>query len=289
MRKGSVIWQRLIPIAVGCAVYAFGLHYFVVPNELMEGGVTGIALLLNYSLGLPISLSTLLLNLPIFYAGIKILGKNQMFLTIYGTLLLSFFLWIMEMLIIRGWIEPFKATNDFFLATLYSGVFLGTGLGIVFRFGATTGGTDIIARIGYKLMGWSIGKNLLGIDAIVISLSLFYIPKEKVLYTLVAVFIASKIIDFFQEGIYAARAFTIVTDHGEEIARKIMEKLDRGVTIYDAKGGYTQKTKKVVYCVVYRNENRRLGELVRSIDPRAFIIVSEVKEVLGEGFKTDPV
>ncbi len=279
--------HHTVPIMLGTAVYAFGLHYFVIPNELMEGGLTGIALLLNYSLGLPPSATTLALNVPLFFAGWKVLGRHAMMYTIMGTVSLSFFLWVMELLIRWQWIVPFRTEKDYFLATLYAGVSLGTGLGIVFRYGGTTGGTDIIARLGHKLKGWSVGQVILFLDTFVIAASLLYIPKEKVLYTLVAVFIASRVIDFIQEGAYAAKSFTIVSDKGAELAEKITREMEHGVTLFPAKGAYSQQLKEVVYCVVYRHEVRKLKTLVRSVDPRAFMIIDEVHDVVGEGFKSE--
>lgn len=274
-----------LPIAFGTAVYAFGLHYFIIPNELMEGGVTGISLLLNYALGLPVSFTTLALNVPLFLLGWKKIGNIAMLYSVLGALTLSFFLWLMELCIGRGWIVPFRSEHDFFLATLYAGVTLGIGLGIVFRFGGTTGGTDIIASVLSKARGWSIGQVILAVDVLVIGTSLLYIPKEKVLYTLVAVFVASRAIDFITEGAYSAKAFTIMSDRGELIARTITREMERGVTLFEATGAYSQSSKSVVYSVVARQETRRLKTIVKRIDPHAFIVISDVHDVLGEGFR----
>jgi uncharacterized membrane-anchored protein YitT (DUF2179 family) len=274
-------------IALGTAVYAFGLHYFVISNKLMEGGVTGIALLLNYAFGLPPSFTTLALNVPLFLLGWRTFSGRAMLYTIFGTVSLSFFLWVMETLIRVGWIVPFTTTQDYILATLYAGVTIGIGLGLVFRYGGTTGGSDIIARIGYKHRGWSIGRIILSIDVAVIGTSLFYIPKEKVLYTLVAVYITSRIIDYITEGAQAARAFLIVTDAAQPMADAITRELDRGVTIMPAQGAFSGRRKEIVYCVVSRSEVRRLSQLARSIDAKAFIIIHNVHDVLGEGFKAE--
>ncbi|MFD0867806.1 lipoprotein [Chlamydia abortus] len=284
--KYLTLYRNIIPIMLGTAVYAFGLHYFVIPNELMEGGMTGVSLLINYALGIPPSLTTLVLNVPLFLIGWRVFGNQAMALTVLGTLFLSFFLWTMEMLIGYGWIIPL-AGEDYFLVTLYAGVTLGAGLGVVFRFGGTTGGSDILARIINKRKGWSMGQIILAIDVLVIGSSLLYIPKEKVLYTIVVVFIASKMIDFVTEGAYAAKAFTIVTENGELLAHRVTSELERGVTIFPAKGAYSRKDKEVLYCVVARQEARRLKMIIRSVDPSAFIIIADVQDVLGEGFKEE--
>ncbi|MBP1961936.1 YitT family protein [Paenibacillus aceris] len=278
-------FTNVLAITIGTAIYAFGLHYFVISNELMEGGVTGISLLLKYVLNVPPSISTLLCNIPLFYLGWRNFGKGPMLYTIYGVVALSFFLWVMELLIRMNWLVPFHTTQDYFLATLYAGITLGTGLGLVFRFGGTTGGSDILARIGHKKKGWSVGQVILIIDVIVIGSSFLYLPKEKVLYSLVAVFVTSRIIDYISEGAYAAKAFTIISDEAVSLAESITKELDRGVTLFPARGAYSGNNKEVVYCVVYRHETRRLRELIHAIDPRAFIIIGEVHDVIGEGFK----
>ncbi|GFN30674.1 YitT family protein [Paenibacillus xylaniclasticus] len=279
--------KSLIPIMAGTAIYAFGLSYFVIPNQLMEGGLTGIGVLLNYIFGFPLSISTLVLNIPLFILGLRMLGKHQMAYTIIGTVSLSIFLALIEAAIAKGWLIPFQTSQDYILAALYAGVTLGLGLGTTFRFGGTTGGVDIVARIISKLKGWSMGQIILALDVVIIGLALLYIPKEKVLYTLVTVFIASKMIDFIQEGAYAAKAVSVITNEGHRIASQVTKQLDRGVTLIPAIGAYSGSHKHIVYCVVNRQEVRQLRAVVKSIDPRAFIVISDVHDVLGEGFKED--
>ncbi|EXX92118.1 membrane protein [Paenibacillus darwinianus] len=278
-------WRVAAGVAAGTAIYAFGLHYFVLPNQFMEGGVTGIGILLNYAFGLKLSLTTLLLNIPIFIAGWRLLGLNQMVMAGFGTISLAFFLWVMERLIGSGHIVPFSTDRDLLLSALYAGVTLGAGLGVVFRFGATTGGVDIIARIVSKGRGWSMGQIILTLDAVVIGLSLLFIPVERVLYTLVVVFIATKLIDFIQEGVYSGKAFSIITTNGQAVADAVMRELERGVTIMPAVGGYSGTDKQVVFCVVGRQEVRLLKQLVLLYDPKAFIVISEAHDVIGEGFR----
>ncbi|KOP63814.1 hypothetical protein AMS62_00175 [Bacillus sp. FJAT-18019] len=277
--------QAIIAIIAGSAIYAFGLLYFIIPNELMEGGVTGITVLLNYAFNLSPSISTMVLNIPLFLIGMKILGKRQSIYTGIGIASLTLFLWLFELLINRGFVVPFRTEHDYILASLYAGVTLGAGLGIVFRFGGTTGGSDIIARIVNRKFGFSMGQIILSLDILIIGLSLFYIPLERILYTLVAVFIASKVIDFIQEGAYAAKAFTIISDKAPDIAEHISTEMERGVTLIPAVGVYSKQAKHMVYCVVSRQEIRRLTEIAKSLDPRAFIIINDVNDVHGEGFK----
>lgn len=277
--------KQLIPITIGAALYAFGLQVFVIPNQLMEGGVTGIAVLLNYIFNLPMSITTLLINIPLFLIGWKILGGKKMIYTIYGSVMLSVFLALLEYLTHRNYLIALDQSYDSILIVLYAGVTLGAGLGIVFRYGGTTGGIDIIARILSRWRGHSMGQIILVFDTIIIGVSVFYISLDKVLYTLVMVFIASKMIDFIQNGAYTAKAFSIITDKSDVIARRITTELERGVTIVPALGAYSGDDKKVVYCVVQRSETHRLKQLVRNIDPSAFVVINEVQDVLGEGFK----
>ncbi|MBX4149478.1 hypothetical protein AK95_13705 [Paenibacillus sp. LC231] len=279
--------QTIIPIIAGSAIYAFGLMYFIIPNELMEGGVTGITVLLNYAFNISPSISTMALNIPLFLVGMKILGKRQSVYTGLGIASLTLFLWLFEALIDRGYVVPFHTEQDYILAALYAGVTLGAGLGIVFRFGGTTGGSDIIARIINRKFGFSMGQIILSLDILIIGLSLFFIPLERILYTLVAVFIASKVIDFIQEGAYAAKAFTIISDQAPELAHRISTEMDRGVTLIPAIGAYSKQAKHMVYCVVSRQEIRRLTGIAKSLDPRAFIIINDVNDVHGEGFKEE--
>ncbi len=269
--------QNVIMIMIGSAIFAFGLNYFTIANELMEGGFTGISLLLNYTFGFSPAVVNLLLNIPLFIIGWRIFGNQAMVYTILGTVSLSIFLWLTS-----GWQRPMG--DDLFLVSLYAGVCVGLGLGIIFRFGGTTGGVDIIARIANKYFGWSMGRTMFVFDVFVIGASVFQIGQEKAMYTLVAVFVGARIIDFVQEGAYAAKAATIISDSAPLIADTIMSEMERGATLLKGRGGYTGSDKEVLYCVVSRSEIIRLKNLVRRIDPNAFIVVNDVHDVLGEGF-----
>jgi uncharacterized membrane-anchored protein YitT (DUF2179 family) len=273
-------------ITLGTALYAFGINFFLLPHHLLEGGVTGIAILLNYAFSWPISLMTLLLNIPIFLIGLKALGWKSMFYSIYGVLSLSFFLFVAELVFQAGYIQPFDSKENILLATLYAGVILGFGIGTVFRFGGTTGGVDIIAAIISRKYNVRIGTTMLTIDFFILASALL-VPEfslEQLLYTLVYVFVASKMIDLVQEGIKSSRSFQIFTDKPRAISKAIHDKLNRGTTLYEAQGGYTGKHKQVVFVVITRNEMSLLKRIIHKIDPKAFIVSNDVHEVLGEGF-----
>lgn len=269
--------KNLFFIAIGAFIFSFGLNYFIIANQLAEGGFTGIALLLNYILGWSPSLVILILNIPVFIIGWIKLGKNMMIYTIFGILFVSLFLWLTS---------GFHSTlDDLLLVALYAGVTIGLGLGIIFRFGGTSGGIDIIARLVQKYFGISMGRTMFTFDATVITISAYFLGLEKAMYTLIAVFLGARVIDLVQEGAYAAKAATIISDHAPEISAKIMNEMGRGATLLKGRGGYTGSDKEVLYCVINRTELTRLKNLIYSVDKKAFVVVSNVHDVLGEGFE----
>jgi len=252
-------------------------------NNLSEGGFTGITLLLYFMFTINPAITNFILNIPIFFIGWRYLGRNTFLYTIIGTISVSGFLALFQ-------VQPFEINlqSDMTLAALYAGVFIGIGLGIIFRYGGTTGGVDIIARLVQKYIGWSIGKTMFLFDLIVISLSMYLILDiVEGMYTLLAVFVGARVIDFIQEGAYAARGATIISKESEKIAKKINEKMERGVTIINGKGSYTGNQQNILYCVVARNEIVQLKNIINEIDSHAFVTVSSVHEVLGEGFTLD--
>jgi uncharacterized membrane-anchored protein YitT (DUF2179 family) len=275
--------KNIVLIIIGAAIMSFGLVNFNMQNKLAEGGFTGITLLFYFLFKWDPSYSNLLLNIPLFFLGWKLLGRNTFYYTIIGTVGVSVFLWIFQRNVID---MPLK--HDLTLAALFAGVFTGIGLGIIFRYGGTTGGVDIIARLVHKYTGGTMGKTMFLFDACVITLSLItYLNYKQAMYTLVAVFVGARVIDFMQEGSYSARGAMIISEKNEEIGKKIMDELDRGVTILNGYGFYTRSDREVIYCVVAKNEIFRLKSLITSIDPHAFISISVVHDVHGEGFTLD--
>jgi len=275
--------KNIIFILIGTAIMAFGLVNFNMQNKLAEGGFTGITLLLFFLFKWDPSYTNLILNIPLFFIGWRLLGRNTFFYTIIGTVGVSVFLWIFQRFSIE---MPLQ--NDLTLAALFAGVFAGVGLGIIFRFGGTTGGVDIIARLVQKYSGRPMGNTMFIFDTCVILLSLFtYLGYKKAMYTLIAVFVAARVIDFIQEGAYSARGAMIISEKNEEIAQKIMDELGRGVTALKGYGFYTKSEREVLYCVVAKNELNRLKNTITSVDPIAFVSISVVHDVHGEGFTLD--
>ncbi|WP_102345794.1 YitT family protein [Bacillus sp. Marseille-P3661] len=274
---------NILFILLGSAIFSFGIVHFNMENSLAEGGFTGITLLFYFLFNIDPSITNLVLNIPIFFIGWKLLGRNAFIYTVIGTFSVSIYLWIFQ----RYSPLSMPLHDDLALAALFAGVFLGVGLGIIFRYGGTTGGVDIIARLVYKYVGWSMGKTMFLFDAVVILTSLVYLSYREAMYTLVAVFVGAKVIDFMQEGAYAAKGATIISDQNDKIATEIMDTMDRGVTVLKGVGRFTGIERNVLYCIVGRNEIVRLKDIIISIDPNAFVAVTDVHDVLGEGFTLD--
>ncbi|MGP7818351.1 YitT family protein [Niallia sp. 01092] len=264
-------------IMLGSAIVGWGVNYFNIANGLSEGGIMGIALILNYLFSWDPGLSSIFINMPLLLIGWKIMGRESFILTIVGTVCLSVFLTIFQ--------QCSLVMDDKLLASIYAGVAVGIGLGIVFRFGGMTDGVDIIARLFQKYFGWSMGSTILIVDAVVLLLSLVYLDLEGAMYTILAVFVGVKLIDYIQEGSYAAKAVTIMSIMPEAISKQILAELQRGVTFLNGKGGYTRQEKEVIYCVISRKETVKLRKIVTKIDPNAFIIFNNVHEVFGKRWK----
>ncbi|PHB59223.1 YitT family protein [Bacillus toyonensis] len=278
--------RNIIFILIGSAIFSFGIVNINIENHLAEGGFTGITLLLYFLFKFDPSYSNLILNIPIFFIGWKLLGRTTFIYTLIGTFSVSLFLWIFQRYDVLN--LHLNLQNDMTLAALFSGAFIGIGLGIIFKYGGTTGGVDIIARLAHKYVGWSMGKTMFMFDAIVIIVSILtYLSYREGMYTLVAVFIGAKVIDFMQEGAYAAKGATIISDKNDEIAAQILSDMERGATFLKAVGSYTKVERNVLYCVVAKNEIVKLKNIITSVDPHAFVAVSDVHDVVGEGFTLD--
>lgn len=266
-------------IIFGSFLYAFGVNYFIIANHLAEGGFTGIALILHYKLGWPVGIMILVANIPLLLLSWKLWGWEFISKTILGVVASSLFIELTA-----GFQLPVK---DLLLAALYGGVFTGIGLGLVLRNGGTTGGADIIGRLFNYYRGVRMGKFYLVFDFLVISTVAFFFGLTITLYSLVAIFVYSKVADYVIEGLDAANQALIISAESEKIAQAIDRELERGYTFIKGKGGYQGADKKIILCVVGKWQIFRLKKLVKSIDPKAFIIVSDVYEALGEGFKVD--
>lgn len=281
-------------IILGSIITAAAINLFLVPYKIAPGGVTGIATVIYYLSGekLPVGTTMLILNIPLFLFGWKFIGGRFTVRTLFSTIFLSAVIDLSEpftsLFSAKLALEKLTASPDYLLYGIFGGFFMGLGLGLVFKSGATTGGTDLAARITHHFFpGITMGKLLLLIDSTVILFAAVSFNSFLLgLYSILALYISSKIIDVILEGINFAKAVFIISDRSDEIAQSIMKELDRGVTGLYGTGMYSGKDKRVLYCIIQRGQLALLKTLVKRIDPAAFMILGEVTEVLGEGFKT---
>lgn len=272
--------KEAILIAFGVALYTFGFVKFNMANHLAEGGISGVTLIIHALFGVNPALSSLLLNIPLFILGARILGKKSLLLTIYGTVLMSFFMWFWQQIPVT---VPLK--NDMMLVAVAAGILAGTGSGLVFRYGATTGGADIIGRIVEEKSGIKLGQTLLFIDAIVLTSSLVYINLQQMLYTLVASFVFSQVLTNVENGGYTVRGMIIITKESESTAATILHEINRGVTFLRGQGAYSGREHDVLYVALNPSEVRDVKEIMADLDPDAFISVINVDEVISSDFK----
>ena len=266
----------LLIITLGAAINAFSLQSFNVPAKLSGGGVNGITLLLHYIFGTPIGLMTFVLNIPLFILGWREVNSKFIIKTFYGVVIYSLFL------------DLFKgihliSVNDILLSALYAGVISGLGSGIVFRAGGSLGGTDIVAKVVQRKMGWSMGTTSLVLSTIILLASWLFLGPTVVLYTLVAMYTYGRTVDLIQSGV-PVKAVTIISDQSEKMVKRIMEELGRGATFIHGEGAYSLAEKNIIMCVVYLQELARLKQVVRDVDQNAFMIVQNAGEVVGKGF-----
>jgi len=271
-------------IVIGTAILAFGIACFYDPIGLVTGGFTGLAIVIKSVTegliegGVPLWFTNLVLNIPMFLLAFFLKGTRFIGKSFFGAMMLSVWLGIIPQINLPG--------EDFLLAALFGGAFAGLGMGLVLRTGTTTGGTDLVAAlIQLKIRHVSIVQILQIIDAIVIVLGLFVFGMQPTMYAIIAIVITTKVSDLVLEGSNYSKAAYIITNHHKKVADRIMKELDRGVTGLSARGMYTGDDKCVLYCIVSQKEIIALKDIVAEEDPHAFVIVSEVREVLGEGFQ----
>jgi uncharacterized membrane-anchored protein YitT (DUF2179 family) len=272
-------------MTLGILITAFALDTFLIPNRIAAGGVSGLATIILYSLkdaGLPVvpvGVQMLLMNAVLLVIGIRARGWRYGAKTLYGAVGLSLAIDLMA---------PFVhalATNDPLLAVLWGGALSGIGMGMVFRVGGNTGGTDIVAQLLTKKINLGVGQLMLLLDAGVLLIAALKFGPELALYGAVAVFVTTTTIDVVQEGLSTEKAAFIFSKMNEQIGAAILTELGRGATAFAARGMYTGEDRDVIFCVVSRRELDDLKNIVHALDPDAFVVISDVHEALGEGFK----
>ncbi|PLR83186.1 hypothetical protein CVD25_16780 [Bacillus canaveralius] len=264
-------------VLVGSAIVALAFNVFLLPNRVASGGVSGISTILNAVIEWEPAYVQWAFNIPLFVAGLIFLGKQFGAKTLAGTIFLPLVVFLSNDL------EPW--TSDPLLGSLFGGIGVGLGLGIVFRGKASTGGTDLAAQIIHKYTGFSLGRSVALIDGLIVLSAAIVFDIESGLYALIGLYVTSKTIDFVQVGLGRSKMAMIITNRQDEVREAILIKIDRGVTKLSAYGGFTDHERPILMCVVDQTEFTKLKQLVKSIDPTAFVIVMDAAEVLGEGFK----
>lgn len=261
----------------GSAIIAITFNVFLLPNRIASGGVSGISTIIDATIGWEPAYVQWAFNIPLFIAGVILLGKQFGAKTLAGTIFLPFVVFL------TSHIEPW--TNDPLLGSLFGGIGVGLGLGIVFRGRASTGGTDLAAQIINKYTGFTLGTCVALIDGLIVLSAAVIFDIERGLYAMIALYVTSKTIDLVQIGFGRSKMAMIITNKQEEVREGILNKIDRGVTKLSAYGGFTDHERPVLMCVVDQTEFTKLKQLVESIDTTAFVVVMDAAEVLGEGFK----
>lgn len=274
-RKESIL--EYIYVILGAAIVAVGFNVFLFPNQIASGGVSGISTILANVFGWSPGYVQYAFNIPLFIAGVVLLGKNFGLKSFVGTITLPLFV-----ILTVTW-EPW--TNNPLLGALFGGIFVGIGIGFVFKGNASTGGTDLLAQIITKYTGLTLGTSVLVIDGIIAISAAIVFDVEKGLYALIGLYVTTKTIDIIQLGFSQSKMVYIITTKEAEMRDAIFQNIDRGVTKMPAIGGYTGQERPVLMVVVYQTEFTKLKQIIKTVDPQAFVIVSNAYEVLGEGFK----
>ncbi|MGL6174436.1 MAG: YitT family protein [Cellulosilyticaceae bacterium] len=289
MKKLLITKKELMLILVGVTILALGINWFLSPLALVTGGVSGLGIIIEtvskkvIGFGIPLWLTNLACNIPLFIISIRQRGFEFAKKSLYAVIGLS------VALAVTGYIpNPFVVNGDLLLGGVFGGATLGLGIGTVLRGGGTTGGTDMLASIiKFKFPNFPIAKLMLFIDAAIIGIGFFIFGSNKAMYAIIAVFITSKVIGSVLEGVHYAKAAFIISDQSETIASEIMEKIPRGTTGLKARGMYSKDEKEMLFAVVSQKEITKLREIISNVDPKAFVTIADVREVLGAGFIED--
>ena len=279
-----MVWRKIWPevkhslgIVAGSTLVAVGLSAFIVPNRIVDGGVTGLAILIHYLAGLPIGWLIMAINVPIFLGGIRYVGWRFGLRSLLGVVAISVAVELTK--------HVPAVTHDLLLASVFGGIVEGVGMGLVLRSQGSLGGTDILAVVFSHLLGFTVGELLLGIDVLIIGAAALTFDVERAMYALITMFVASRLVDAVQEGLNHTKTMIIISDQADAIARRILSDLERGVTYLNGEGAYSGDPKRVIWTVITRAEIARVKEIVWDLDREAFVTVADAHEVLGEGFK----
>ena len=253
------------------------MNFFLIPNQIIDGGIIGISILLSHLTGVSLSLFIIALNLPFLYLGYKQIGKSFCIATLFSVVSLA------------GWVAFFhpieELTHDYFLAATFGGVIVGIGVGLIIRYGGSLDGTEVIAIILDRKSGFSVGEIIMFFNLFILGSAGLVFGWDKAMYSLVAYFVAFKIIDITIEGLDESKGIMIVSDNADDIAETLLARLGRGVTILHGQGGFSQEPKKVLYSVITRLEIAKMKTIVHEKDPNAFVTIHDVHDVIGGRIK----
>ncbi len=275
--RSRYVFMFLMIIA-GSAIGGISFNVFLMPHKLLSGGVSGIALILNYVFGLNPGMLIFAFNIPIFIAGYRYVDREFIILSLIGMTSFSVFIDFFSFLRNAVYID------DTLLSCLYGGVLNGIGMGIVFRNRASQGGIDIVAVIVKKYLSINLGQTSLIINIIIMTFASLFYGLKPAMYTLVSMYVASTVLDKMQQGFGNSKSIMIITDHEQEVADAILKQLGRGVTYIEGEGAYTGNKKRVIYCIISLKQLAKLKQIVHDLDSEAFLAVSDTAEVLGHGF-----
>lgn len=267
------IIRKILGLTIGAIIYSAGLNLFLIPNHIIDGGITGISLLVQALTGVPFSLLIVVLNLPFFYLGYRRLGAGLAVSSTYAIVVLSLFSSIFE--------EMKPATTDPFLSTIFGGIIIGIGVGIVIKSGGSTDGTEIVAIWMDNRTSFSVGEIIMFFNFFILGAAGFVFSWNSAMYSLIAYFICSRMIDAVSTGLDSSKGIFIVTTEYDKVSDAIVHDMHRAVTRLHGQGGFLKDDKDVLYCVVTRLEVTKLKQVVHGIDPSAFLSVFDVQEVQG--------
>lgn len=273
--------RKLLSVLVGDCISAFALVFLLKPNQMIAGGIEGLSVIIEHVTGIPLGLLVLILNLPLLLVGIFLLDKEFSFFSAISIFVLSGYISLFEYIIPEG----FAITNNIVLACLYGGVIRGTGAGILFRNGTSAGGLDVVGAIMKKHYNISIGNMLLVLNIFIIGLSAKIYSVDRALFTLIALFISYQVIDKIQMGVGKQKQVFIISEESEKIAEVIQKDVVRGVTFLEGEGAYENHKFKILYVVCTPRELVKIKNIVKEIDEKSFLTVSDTSEIEGRGFR----
>ncbi|MCJ8006564.1 YitT family protein [Lederbergia wuyishanensis] len=273
----KILLFRMLLVTIGAALMAVALELFLVPNHILDGGITGISIIIAHFTGWRLGIIIFTLNLPFIYIGYKQIGKTFALTTLYGIFILSITSIILHNMIV--------VTDDLLLDTVFGGIILGTGVGMVIRYGGSLDGTEVLSILLNNKLPFSVGEIIMFFNFFIFATAGFVFSWERAMYSIITYFIAFKVIDIVVEGLDESKSAWIITDKAEEIGDAILARLGRGVTYLKGEGAYTGDDKKVIFCVLTRLEEAKLKSIIEELDNSAFLAIANISEVRGGRFK----